>query len=283
MIGMNISHKALKKVNINNSSTEKIPTLTNNRSDTQDEVSMNKSPEEVKHAAIRLFNKSPIKGMKAIIAQQISDPSPAGFANFLKNEKLLKKTAIGQFVGDKDEFARDVLVAYTNLFEFINIEFDEALRVFLAAFTLPGEAQMIDRVMSTFATRFRKCNPNLPYDSQDVTYVLAFSLIMLNTDAHNPNVPPERRMTKDQYVKNLRGVDNGKDLPDTYLEKLYDNIVTRPFARDYERDEFSQWDKQGFIHVLILSAKFAPTTQKRKTDKGKTMVVHYKCRMFIHF
>jgi Sec7-like guanine-nucleotide exchange factor len=37
----------------------------------------------------------------------------------------------------------------------------------------------------------------------DVAYVLAYSVIMLNTDAHNPNV--KRRMTLPEFIKNNRG------------------------------------------------------------------------------
>jgi Sec7-like guanine-nucleotide exchange factor len=34
----------------------------------------------------------------------------------------------------------------------------ESLRVFLVTFTLPGEAQMIDRITEQFARRFATCN-----------------------------------------------------------------------------------------------------------------------------
>ncbi len=40
--------------------------------------------------------------------------------------------------------------------------------------------------------------------SSDVGYILAFSLIMLNTDAHNPSIKPENKMTKPQFVSNNR-------------------------------------------------------------------------------
>ncbi len=58
---------------------------------------------------------------------------------------------------------------------------------------LPGEAQKIDRLMEKFAERYLKCNPN-SFKSADVAYVLAYSVIMLNTDLHNPQV--KKKMTK---------------------------------------------------------------------------------------
>jgi len=33
-----------------------------------------------------------------------------------------------------------------------------------------------------------------------VVYVLAFSIIMLNTDLHSPNIKPEKKMKKEEYV-----------------------------------------------------------------------------------
>jgi len=59
--------------------------------------------------------------------------------------------------------------------------------VSLQGFRLPGEAQKIDRLMEKFAERYVSCNAGA-FKSADVCYVLAYSVIMLNTDAHNPQV-----------------------------------------------------------------------------------------------
>jgi hypothetical protein len=67
-------------------------------------------------------------------------------------------------------------------------------RKFLSGFRLPGEAQKIDRLMEKFAARFVSCNPEA-FKSADVAYVLAYSVIMLNTDAHNPMV--KNKMSKE--------------------------------------------------------------------------------------
>ncbi len=68
-----------------------------------------------------------------------------------------------------------------------------ARRTFLSGFRLPGEAQKIDRLMEKFAERYVSCNPDA-FKSADVAYVLAYSVILLNTDAHNPQV--KNKMTK---------------------------------------------------------------------------------------
>ena len=47
--------------------------------------------------------------------------------------------------------------------------------------------------MEKFAERYVSCNPDA-FKSADVAYVLAYSVILLNTDAHNPQV--KNKMTK---------------------------------------------------------------------------------------
>ncbi len=47
--------------------------------------------------------------------------------------------------------------------------------------------------MEKFAERYVSCNPEA-FKSADVAYVLAYSVIMLNTDAHNPQV--KNKMSK---------------------------------------------------------------------------------------
>jgi brefeldin A-inhibited guanine nucleotide-exchange protein len=45
---------------------------------------------------------------------------------------------------------------------------------------------------------------------------------MLNTDAHNPQV--KRRMTRADFVKNNRGINDGSDLPEDFLSRIFDEI-----------------------------------------------------------
>jgi brefeldin A-inhibited guanine nucleotide-exchange protein len=58
----------------------------------------------------------------------------------------------------------------------------------------------------------------------DTAYVLAYSTIMLNTDAHSPQV--KKRMTKTDFVKNNRGINDGEDLPEQFLHNIFDDIVS---------------------------------------------------------
>ena len=101
----------------------------------------------------------------------------------------------------------------------------QALRYFLEGFRLPGESQKIDRLMEKFASRYCECNPKQDiFASADTVYVLAFSVIMLTTDLHNSSI--KKKMTKDEFIKNNRGINDTEDLPHDYLSKIYEEIAS---------------------------------------------------------
>ncbi|KAL6124375.1 hypothetical protein ACLB2K_076888 [Fragaria x ananassa] len=181
---------------------------------------------------ISLFNRKPKKGIEFLInANKVGD-SPEEIATFLKNASGLNKTMIGDYLGEREDLSLKVMHAYVESFDFQNLEFDEAIRSFLQGFRLPGEAQKIDRIMEKFAERYCKCNPKA-FTSADTAYVLAYSVILLNTDAHNPMV--KSKMSADDFIRNNRGIDDGKDLSEEYLRSLYERISKKEIKmKDYD-------------------------------------------------
>ncbi|KAI3745301.1 hypothetical protein L1987_58412 [Smallanthus sonchifolius] len=171
---------------------------------------------------ISLFNRKPSKGIEFLISNKKFDATPEAVALFLKNTSGLNETVIGDYLGEREDFSLKVMHAYVDSFMFDGMDFGEAIRFFLRGFRLPGEAQKIDRIMEKFAERYCKCNPN-SFTSADTAYVLAYSVIMLNTDAHNNMV--KDKMSKADFIRNNRGIDDGKDLPEENLGALYDQIV----------------------------------------------------------
>ncbi|OJA10811.1 hypothetical protein AZE42_00324 [Rhizopogon vesiculosus] len=116
------------------------------------------------------------------------------------------------------------LKLYIGKFSFTGDPLDVALRRLLMHIGLPRETQQIDRVMEAFSKRYVECNPGVFLsDGKHIPYILAFSLIMLHTDAFNKS--NKRKMTKVDYLKNtaISGV-----IPEV-LDCFYDNIVFAPF------------------------------------------------------
>ncbi len=150
--------------------------------------------------------------------------TPEALARFFKDTPSLNKVQLGDWLSDPDPFQKAVMHAFVELFDFHNLSFDDAIREFLSSLRLPGEAQRIDRLMEKLAECYHRHNPGI-FSTADTAYVLAFSVIMLNTDAHNDQV--KNKMTQAQFMSSLRGIDNGKDIDPAFLIKLYDRIVTK--------------------------------------------------------
>jgi brefeldin A-inhibited guanine nucleotide-exchange protein len=101
-------------------------------------------------------------------------------------------------------------------------------------FRLPGEAQQIDRIVSSFTLSYYNANKTI-FPDHDTTYVLAFSLIMLNTDAHSQKIAQNRKMTKPQFITNNREM--LATLTEEYLGDMYDRIVQNQFETPIDDTE----------------------------------------------
>lgn len=195
------------------------------------------------------FNSGPKKGIAYLIENDIIQNQPKSIANFLYHRVGLNKTAIGDYLGEKDVINIDVLNEFVKLHEFEGLGLDTALRQFLWNFRLPGEAQKIDRMMEAFATRYCTCNPGV-FNNTDTCYVLSFAIIMLNTSLHNPSV--KEKPTVDRFISMNRGINDGTDLPEQLLIDLYDSIKKEPFKipEDGGSDlslTFVNPDKEGWL------------------------------------
>ncbi|XP_054997133.1 cytohesin-4 isoform X2 [Sorex araneus] len=193
-----------------------------------------------------------IQGIQYLTEHKLLSTDIREIAQFLYKGEGLSKTAIGTYLGERDPVNLQVLQAFVDCHEFANLNLVQALRQFLWSFRLPGEAQKIDRMMETFATRYCLCNPGV-FQSTDTCYVLSFSVIMLNTSLHNPNVrdrPPFER-----FVSMNRGINGGSDLPEGQLRSLFDSIKSEPFSipEDDGKDlthTFFNPDREGWLLKL---------------------------------
>lgn len=172
------------------------------------------------------FNMDPKKGIEYLIKHDLLQNTPEDVARFLFQGDGLDKTAIGDYLGERNDFNIAVLKAFVNLHEFSEMILVQALRQFLWSFRLPGEAQKIDRMMECFAERYCELNQGV-FTSTDTCYVLSFAIIMLNTSLHNPSV--KDKPTVERFIQMNRGINDGYDLPAELLTSLYESIKKEPF------------------------------------------------------
>lgn len=177
-----------------------------------------------------LFNASASKGIQFLKDKKIFGADNEEHFNqklieYLRETPLLDKKMIGEFLTKRANLA--ILQRFVESFNFQKLRIDEALRMFLEAFRLPGEAPLISTVMEHFAKHWRNSNllPNgeAPFANEDAAFTLAYAIIMLNVDQHNNNVKKQSiPMDIHAFKKNVSKC-NGKD---NFDEELLEQIFT---------------------------------------------------------
>ncbi|KAF9917935.1 hypothetical protein BX616_010816 [Lobosporangium transversale] len=209
------------------------------------------------NAVIRSGQQGPVPTTLSTYAHSESTPiqhgadewpeTPRQFLGRLK--ETVSKAELGNILSKgSDAFHQAVLRLHMESFDFRRDPIDLALRKFLLDFHFPKEAQQIDRVLEAFASRYHACNQHL-FRSSDVVYTIAFSLMLLHTDAHNNNV--RYKMTKEQYVRQAKSIDGVNTIPADILEILYDNITYLKFV--YAEDDMDV-DGQRIAEVQSTSS-----------------------------
>ena len=190
------------------------------------------------------FNESPKGGIVFLASQGIiEDPNDAdSVTKFLKGTTRIDKKVLGDFISKKNNEA--ILDAFLDQFDFRGLRVDEALRQILNTFRLPGESQLIERIVTTFSEKyFDRAQPKGISD-KDAVFVLSYAIIMLNTDLYNPNVKGANRMKYEDFARNLRDVNGGGSFEPDYLHAIYDAIAAREIVLPEEHD-----NKHAFEHA----------------------------------
>ncbi|KAL5106913.1 hypothetical protein TcWFU_006121 [Taenia crassiceps] len=164
----------------------------------------------------------------------LSDPlDPVEVAGFLAENPRLDKKMIGEYLADRKN--TDILVAFVRHFNFRGTRIDGALRAYLEAFRIPGEAPLIQHLMESFAEQWYEAN-DAPFANVDAAFTLAYALLMLNTDQHNPNSRRQNiPMTCADFKRNLKGMNGGGEFDSELVEAVYKSIREREIVMPSEQ------------------------------------------------
>ncbi|GAB2229051.1 hypothetical protein Droror1_Dr00023186, partial [Drosera rotundifolia] len=204
------------------------------------------------------FNLDDKKGLEYLKLSNLIPDSPEekAFAYFFRFTPGLDKTMIGDYLGDPDEFHIHVLKEFTQTFDFTGMLLDSALRTYLETFRLPGESQKIQRILEPFSEHFFEQQSSDLFESKDVVYILCYSLIMLNTDQHNPQV--KKKMTEDEFIRNNRAINGGKDLPREYLSELFQSIANNAITIFCQAGVPAEMNPNRWIELMNRSKAMEP-------------------------
>ncbi|XP_046372179.2 IQ motif and SEC7 domain-containing protein 1-like isoform X4 [Haliotis rufescens] len=233
---------------------------------TPDQQTMPRTNDKQRKRAYRiglnLFNKKPDKGLNFLLDHGFLEGSPRSVAKFFILRKGLSKQMIGEYLGNlQQQFNMEVLHYFTEEIDLSGLQVDVALRKYQSYFRMPGEAQKIERLMEAFADRYCVCNPDQikNFKNTDTIFLLAFAIIMLNTDLHNSNIKHDRKMKLEDFIKNLRGIDDGGDVDRDLLAGIYVRVREQEFRSGV--DHVSQVAK---VEQTIVGKKPALTLAWRR-------------------
>uniref|UniRef100_A0A915BAE6 Cytohesin-1 n=3 Tax=Ascarididae TaxID=6250 RepID=A0A915BAE6_PARUN len=224
------------------------------------------------------FNMDPRKGMEYILDHGVVQNTAESVAEFLFRGEGLRKSAVGDYLGENEPFNLEVLEKFCELHDFTDLILVQALRQFLWSFRLPGESQKIDRMVNAFAKRYCANNPGV-FSSTDTCYILCFAIVMLNTSLHNRNV--KNPLTLEGFISMYRGIDEGKDVPKELLESIYESIRTEPFqfptddGSDFYNTFFNP-DREGWL-LKQASSQLASSRTFLKSWKRRWFILAEKC------
>ncbi|KAH3677156.1 hypothetical protein WICMUC_001911 [Wickerhamomyces mucosus] len=257
-----------------NNLSDQIKEVKNFEDDYKNQLLADKEKKKEFITATDIFNQKPKDGLKELeqrgFIKSVSDEEDLARFFYEKSSRLNKKV-LGEYLAKPAN--EELLKKFLSLFDFKNLRVDEALRILLKTFRLPGESQQIERIVESFAAHYVANNEHAVKNEDDeiekvtpdsdAVFVLSYSIIMLNTDLHNPVI--KAHMTLEDYKKNLRGVYNGKDFPSWYLEKIFQSIQDKEIVMPEEHHGSSQWFDDSWNN--LISANVSLPVQYHSIDE----------------
>jgi brefeldin A-resistance guanine nucleotide exchange factor 1 len=173
------------------------------------------------------FNENPKSGIAFLVSQGVitNVEDPDQIAKFLMSTSRIDKKVLGEFISKKTNSA--ILIAFISKFDFAGKTVEESLREILYTFRLPGESQLIERIMTEFSEKYLADGNHDNIADADSLFVLTYAIIMLNTDQHNRNLAKSKRMTVENFARNVSGTNGGKNYELEYVETIFHSIHTR--------------------------------------------------------
>ncbi|KAJ1965707.1 hypothetical protein GGI12_000568 [Dipsacomyces acuminosporus] len=178
--------------------------------DEAEESRLNRQEERIRRAC-HLFEKNTSEAVVYLINRDIIEPVPELIAGFLYRCTALSRRQLGYFLGtgilgenlhenptldevdQEKQFHRQIWISFLDRCDLVGMPIDEALRSVLFYVRLPNNPRSISVLLEVLALQWYVKNIEqgqssdvfLP-DSQDVAVKLAFAIMTLNTELHNP-------------------------------------------------------------------------------------------------
>lgn len=227
-----------------------------------------KSSKKAVDYAVTEFNYKPEKGLDAFHKKGIlKDRNDSReIAKILLNTPGLNLSLLGEYLCKGS--SAGLLHDFVDQIDFKNLKFLDGLRSFLQKFRLPGESQDIERCVLEFAAKYTQDNPTV-FANAEIPYVLAYAVLMLNTELHSPQIK-RQRMTLEAFINNNKVINvDGFGLPEAFQREIYEDIKANEIKLISEHEESALNDTKE-TQDAYLAASEVITQRTAKQFKIKS-------------
>ena len=163
--------------------------------------------------------------------QQIHKRLAKSLAILIRYTNYVNIKNLYETIGDEHQMSKLILEEYTKTFNFTGLDIIKAYELYVSTFTLTGEQCHIYNFICSFATKWYNDNKDQSKDSfyfrsDEEVISFAYSIMLLNTDLHNPNIT--NHITLEGFLKNNVSSNLFKDVPNEYMVNIFNRIQETP-------------------------------------------------------
>lgn len=148
-------------------------------------------------------------------------------AIILRYSKLVDVNIIFEYIGINHDFSLLIRKEYLKTFNFSDMDILEAYRLFVSTFKLGGESFILYNIILEFSKKYYSDNiNNTVFTSEDEVSAFAYSILMLNTDLHDPYV--KEHMKIDEFITSNKRTGYFSNIKDDFFKSIYISIQKNP-------------------------------------------------------
>ena len=187
-------------------------------------------------------------------------------ALIIRYSKYVNIENLFQIMAENNPFSNMILKEYSKTYNFKGYNIIKAMNLFMSTFKLMGESYNIYNFICAFSSRYyeenkeifekNKLNKNnkkansICFNSEEEVTSLAYSIMILNTDLHNPNVL--NKMTVEEFIKNNKSSGLFKEVPEEYFKKIYQELYENELKKANQRNNDYSKDIEIYLNLQSL-------------------------------
>ncbi|OHT00348.1 hypothetical protein TRFO_08021 [Tritrichomonas foetus] len=218
---------------------------------------------------VEFFNKSPEKGIRYLINKKIIENKPESISQFLFKCEKLNKNQIGMFLTESSNI--EYLNLFMRFYDFNSARsFDDVLRIFLSHISMPKTESKIKFLLNEFGKIYLQFFKQSDFLSEEA--VVSFADKLLSVFHGNSKLP-----SIDHFIMNMKGVNNGNDLPIEFLKAIFNNITTSPIILAPLKNSNELGLRQPKVDWYIFKCNQQISLSKITSPEKLDMFHHFEC------